>query len=266
MELTILRSDAVGLTISALCIMREHVALREMTSEEHTYLEQLARSRTAQARLVQRAQILLALRGGKRLSAVALRLRITRPTVYAWIARFNEAGIAGLPDRPRPGRPPTYTAEQRAEVIAAALTKPDELGLPFGSWTLDRLQAYLQEHQGIAITGQEAVRTAPRTGENRSVPAGRAKQEIDYGRRGKGYFFGAFRPATGQALTHPYDSRSAANWVDFLEKVEAWMAPEVDRVYAILDNLQAHRRSPISGMPLSSPGRAPPNTCSSALM
>ena len=32
-------------------------------------------------------------------------------------------------------------------------------------------------------------------------PAGpeaqRAKQEVDYGRRGKGYVFGAFRPATG---------------------------------------------------------------------
>jgi transposase len=131
--------------------MREHVALRKMTSEEQTYLKQLARSRTAEARLVQRAQILLALQGGERPSAVARRLRVTRPTVYAWIARFNEAGIGGLQDHPRPGRPPTYTAEQHAEVIAAALTKPDELGLPFGSWTLDRLQAYLQEHKGIAI-------------------------------------------------------------------------------------------------------------------
>lgn len=131
--------------------MREHVALREMTSEEQTYLEQLARSRTAEARLVQRAQILLALRGGERPSAVARRLSVTRPTVYAWIARFNEAGSDGLQDRPRTGRPPTYTAEQCAEVIAAALTKPDELGLPFGSWTLDRLQAYLYEHKGIAI-------------------------------------------------------------------------------------------------------------------
>jgi transposase len=131
--------------------MREHIALRDMTPQERATLEQLARSRTAQARLVQRAQILLGLRDGDSLSAVARRLGVTRPTVYAWIARFNEAGMDGLQDRPRPGRPPTYTAEQRAEVIAAALTKPDELGLPFSSWTLDRLQAYFQEHKGIAI-------------------------------------------------------------------------------------------------------------------
>ncbi len=31
--------------------------------------------------------------------------------------------------------------------------------------------------------------------------AGRAKQAIDYGRRGKGYIFGAFQPATGAAFT-----------------------------------------------------------------
>ena len=36
-------------------------------------------------------------------------------------------------------------------MIAASLTKPDDLGLPFGSWTLDRLVAYLYEVKGIAI-------------------------------------------------------------------------------------------------------------------
>jgi transposase len=131
--------------------MRKRVALREVTQEERTALERLARSRTAEARLVQRAHILLGLLGGECPSAVARRLGVTRPTVYAWIDRFNAAGIGGLRDRPRPGRPPTYTTDERAEVIAAALTRPDDLGLPFGCWTLDRLQAYLNEHKGIAI-------------------------------------------------------------------------------------------------------------------
>ncbi|MBV8076826.1 MAG: helix-turn-helix domain-containing protein [Planctomycetaceae bacterium] len=53
--------------------------------------------------------------------------------------------------RPRAGRPHTYTAEQRAEVIATALTDPKDLGLPFGCWTLDRLRAYLNEQKGIGI-------------------------------------------------------------------------------------------------------------------
>jgi transposase len=93
-----------------------------------------------------------------------------------------------------------------------------------------------------SFPGQQPVHAAPRPGADGQVqPAERAKQEIDYGRRGKGYIFGAFRPATGEALTHPYPSRSAANWADFLGRVEAWIPAEVERVYAIVDNLQAHR-------------------------
>jgi hypothetical protein len=83
--------------------------------------------------------------------------------------------------------------------------------------------------------GRAPLRTQP------EPAAGRAKQEIDYGRRGKGYIFGAFRPATGEAFTQPYASRSSANWVDFLERVEAWLPSEAERVYAIVDNLSAHR-------------------------
>jgi transposase len=83
--------------------------------------------------------------------------------------------------------------------------------------------------------GRAPLRTQP------EPAAGRAKQEIDYGRRGKGYIFGAFRPATGEAFTQPYASRSSANWGDFLERVEAWLPSEAERVYAIVDNLSAHR-------------------------
>jgi hypothetical protein len=93
-----------------------------------------------------------------------------------------------------------------------------------------------------SFPGQRLVRAEPRqTPDGQTRPAERARQEVDYGRRGKGYVFGAFRPATGEALTHPYPSRSAANWADFLERVDAWIDADVGRVYAVLDNLQAHR-------------------------
>jgi len=35
--------------------------------------------------------------------------------------------------------------------VATSLTRPDDLGLPFGCWTLDRLAAYLNEERGIAV-------------------------------------------------------------------------------------------------------------------
>ena len=48
-------------------------------------------------------------------------------------------GLAGLEDAPRSGAPSRYTAENKARVVATARTRPSELGLPYGSWTFERL-------------------------------------------------------------------------------------------------------------------------------
>jgi transposase len=37
------------------------------------------------------------------------------------------------------------------ELLAASLSDPRALGLPFASWTLDRLSAYLNEEKAIPI-------------------------------------------------------------------------------------------------------------------
>jgi hypothetical protein len=87
-----------------------------------------------------------------------------------------------------------------------------------------------------SFPGQRLIRPDPTGG--RRV---RATQEIDYGRRGSGYIYGAFQPATGEAFTVPYDARTGANFADFLGQVEAWIDPAAARVYAILDNLSSHR-------------------------
>src|SRR5262249_32102150 len=98
-----------------------HISLRQPTDQELRALERLAHSRTTEACRVERARTVLATARGQRPSRVAHELGVSRPTVYAWIHRFNDQGIEGLRERPRPGRRPLYTAEQRAEVIAAAL-------------------------------------------------------------------------------------------------------------------------------------------------
>lgn len=84
-------------------------------------------------------------------SDIARFVRVSPQVVRKWIKRFNAAGLDGLKDQPRSGRPATYTAEQIGEVVTAALTKPEALGLPFASWTLDRLAAYLAEERGLPI-------------------------------------------------------------------------------------------------------------------
>ena len=131
--------------------MATPIKLRELTPDERQELERLARSRTEEARLVVRAKVVLGLAAGDRPYQVAAKVGVGRMAAYEWLHRFNAEGLKGLTDHPRPGRPHTYTPEQRAEVVAAALAKPEALGLPFASWTLDRLQAYLAEHKKIGI-------------------------------------------------------------------------------------------------------------------
>jgi transposase len=127
------------------------LTLRPLTGDEIRVLDRLARSRTASARAVERARIVWEAHGGARVPAIARALGITEATVRTWLKRFNAQGVAGLADAPRSGRPPTYSPDEVGEVIAASLTKPDDLGLPFGSWTLDRLTAYLQEQKKVGI-------------------------------------------------------------------------------------------------------------------
>ena len=56
-------------------------------------------------------------------------------TVRRWIGRFNAEGLAGLADRPRPGRP-RLGGRQLTSRIAALLERP-------GPWTLPRIRRYL---------------------------------------------------------------------------------------------------------------------------
>jgi transposase len=88
---------------------------------------------------------------GQRVLALAQALHLIPTTVRSWLKRFNRQGLAGLEEQPRPGRPATSSPEQVSEVIATALTDPKTLSLPFACWTLDRLQAYLNEDKGMWI-------------------------------------------------------------------------------------------------------------------
>jgi len=129
----------------------KYLTVRPVTADEAETLERLARSRTTPARTVERAQIVWQAHQGVRVSVIADRLAIGEATVRRWLCRFNACGLAGLADAPRSGRPATYPPQAVGELIAASLTDPDELGLPFGSWTLDRLAAYLHEERGITM-------------------------------------------------------------------------------------------------------------------
>ncbi len=81
-----------------------------------------------------------------------MRQHLARNTVYLWLHRFEERGLLGLEDEPRGGRPPTYPREQVGEIVAAALSSPQSLGLPFRLLDARPVGGVSGEHaKGIAM-------------------------------------------------------------------------------------------------------------------
>jgi len=59
--------------------------------------------------------------------AIADILSAHRTTVSLWIDAWHAKGLAGLRDEPRPGRPPIYSAAERARLQALVDEQPHQL-------------------------------------------------------------------------------------------------------------------------------------------
>jgi transposase len=97
-------------------VSRVAIAL-SCSAEQRTELINLARSRSAEARLVERAKMVLACLDGQRNADVAQELGVRSNTVGLWRTRFAAKGMAGLRDQPRPGKKPKYGAELRLRLL-----------------------------------------------------------------------------------------------------------------------------------------------------
>jgi len=94
-----------------------------LKSEERRTLETLASSRTAPYRKVQRARLILLAAAGMTNTEVANEVDLSRAMVVQWRQRFVRDRLAGLVDRPRPGRPRVYTEADRLRVVETVCTK-----------------------------------------------------------------------------------------------------------------------------------------------
>ena len=97
------------------------IAPLELSDADLAQLTEISRSRSRPSGLVQRAQIVLACAEGLSNTAVAARLGVRPATVGKWRKRYREAGLEGLHDELRSGRPRTYDDERVATLINDAL-------------------------------------------------------------------------------------------------------------------------------------------------
>jgi len=91
-------------------------------------------------------------------AAIALAVGLSVDRVREWLKRFNAAGLLGLFDQPRRGRPREYDAERALQVAAVATTPPAELGVPVNTWSLSHLQRYLAEATTVGWLCRETIR------------------------------------------------------------------------------------------------------------
>ena len=128
--------------------------VRPLSDDERMKLERLTHAQTVPVRLARRARIIALAATGLTAPAIAKQVPCSEKCVRQWLERFNEAGLPGLDDAPRSGRPPTYRPDVTNQVIAKARSlppKPEDGGVPpTCHWTLDRLRAELAK-DGIPI-------------------------------------------------------------------------------------------------------------------
>ena len=108
--------------------MPRHAPKLECSEEDRANLLTIAKNRTADARDVERAKIILACLEGKQIQQVARELGVSLPTVAKWRQRFALWGLRGLQDQLRPGKPIKYDTAFRKRVLAL-LEQPPPLGM-----------------------------------------------------------------------------------------------------------------------------------------
>lgn len=122
-----------------------------LTNEDRAGLESLLRSEGYDGSVSARAQIVLWRAEGYSAPEIAQMAGTTKPTVYKWIARYEEYGVDGLSDWVSTGRPREISAEVRGRILALSRqSPPEETG--FSHWSSREMARYLKREEGISVS------------------------------------------------------------------------------------------------------------------
>src|ERR671917_64973 len=125
----------------------KRLAIREDLSA--AALRRLARREPDRAAAARMQAIAGALEGMTRAEAARL-AGMERQALRDAVLRYNAEGLAGLHDRPRPGRRPRLDEEQRAALRQVVLAGPEVEATGMSAWTLAELCREVEERWGVA--------------------------------------------------------------------------------------------------------------------
>jgi transposase len=131
--------------------MSAPLSARPLTRAEERELTRLVRA-GADARVVRRAQMVRLSRQGKTACQIAALWAVSGSGVRQMLNRFNREGLAGLADRPRPGRPRKTDGRYVDLLKRAVSADPRDAGYPFGCRTLERLREHLARRTKVVLS------------------------------------------------------------------------------------------------------------------
>ena len=126
------------------------------------------------------AAMLLLLEGWKS-TQIARLLDISRWNMVKWIHKINEEGLAGIPDKKRPGRPCRLTKKIQRELEEALEKNPVEFGLKRNRWDGIVVVEYLERFHGVRLKVRQAQRWIRRLGFTLQRPVHRYVQATSEG-------------------------------------------------------------------------------------
>lgn len=133
--------------------------LRVLTPEEEEVLQQKLREKGLKARIYERYRLIEVVRRGATAAEASQVVGCSDGKAEHWVHRFNESGFGTFEKSPgHTGRPLIIDGQQVRALIRVALSRPEDLGLPFTQWSVSKLRAYCLEKGLIPPITDEWVR------------------------------------------------------------------------------------------------------------
>jgi len=135
------------------------LGVRRLRPSEQRVLSEKLADRTLSAYVLDRYRIIQAIHQGFNPTEVAGILGCERPTVYQWVYNFNRSGFSEFEKVTNPnGRPAILTSENLRQLVKIALSRPEDLGLPYTTWSVAKLAEYCRSKGLLPDVSNEWIR------------------------------------------------------------------------------------------------------------
>lgn len=139
--------------------MPKRIALRRFHRGEKQLLHAKLHDRKLPVWLAQRYRLIALVYEGLNVFEAARRLGCAKETAYRWIKEFNRIGFRKFDRASHPeGRPSQLSQPELELLYHLAQKRPTDVGLPFTTWSIHKLHAYLVKKRHFPKVSPEWLR------------------------------------------------------------------------------------------------------------